>query len=79
MDHNEAGVSESGSRNRVRLVSMARRPDSSADLKAILTGIGTALRTHLSEVLREPIPDRMTELLNELDKPQRTEPSTPDK
>jgi hypothetical protein len=38
-----------------------------ADLKAIHTGIGTALRTLHSGVLREEIPDRIAELLRQLD------------
>ena len=49
------------------LVSMARDL-APADMKAVLTGIGTALRTHYSEVLREEIPDRIAELLEQLDR-----------
>jgi anti-sigma factor NepR-like protein len=48
---------------------MAPRFSSSADLKAVRTGIGAELRTLFSDVLREPIPDRMTELLKQLDQP----------
>ena len=38
-----------------------------ADLKAVRMGIGAALRTLYSDVLREEIPDRMAELLLQLD------------
>jgi hypothetical protein len=40
-----------------------------ADLKAACTGIGAALRTLHSDVLREEVPDRMAELLRQLDQP----------
>jgi Anti-sigma factor NepR len=40
---------------------------SPADLRAVRTGIGAALRTLYSDVLREEIPDRMAELLLQLD------------
>jgi hypothetical protein len=36
-------------------------------LKAVRTGIGAALRTLHSDVLREEIPDRIGELLRQLD------------
>jgi Anti-sigma factor NepR len=39
---------------------------SPADLRAVRTGIGAALRTLYSDVLREEIPDRMAELLLQL-------------
>jgi hypothetical protein len=48
------------------LVSMARDL-APADMKAVLTGIGGALRTHYSDVLRQEIPDRIAELLKQLD------------
>jgi hypothetical protein len=47
---------------------------SPADLRAVRTGIGAALRTLYSDVLREEIPDRMAELLlqlNQLDQKDR--------
>jgi Anti-sigma factor NepR len=56
------------------LVGMARRPDATADLKAVRTSIGAALRTLLSDVLREPIPDRMIDLLKQLDQPSPKRP-----
>jgi Anti-sigma factor NepR len=37
-----------------------------ADLNAVRTGIGAELRNH-SDVLREEIPDRMAELIKQLD------------
>ena len=41
------------------------------DLKAARTGMGAALRTRYSDVLREKIPDRMAELLLQLDQQLR--------
>ena len=38
-----------------------------ADLKAVRTGIGAALRTLHSDVLREEVPNRIAELLKRLD------------
>jgi hypothetical protein len=52
----------------MRLVVMARRPDTSADLKAVCAGIGTELRKVLSGVLQEPA-DGMAELLRQFDQP----------
>jgi Anti-sigma factor NepR len=43
------------------------RSDASFDLKAVRTGLGAALRTLHSNVLREEVPDRMGELLRQLD------------
>jgi Anti-sigma factor NepR len=43
------------------------RPDAGFDLKAVRTGIGAALRTLHSEVLREEVPDRVADLLRQLD------------
>ena len=40
------------------------------DLKAVRTGIGAELRTLHSDVLREEVPDRMAELLKQLDQPR---------
>jgi len=44
---------------------------SPADLRAVRTGIGAALRTLYSDVLREEIPDRIAELLWQLDQKAR--------
>jgi Anti-sigma factor NepR len=38
-----------------------------ADLKAVRTTIGAALRTLHSDVLREEVPERIAELLRQLD------------
>jgi hypothetical protein len=43
------------------------RPCAEFDLKAVRAGIGTAMRTIHSDVLREEIPDRIAELLRQLD------------
>jgi hypothetical protein len=44
---------------------------SRADLIAVRRGIGAALRTLYSDVLREEIPDRIAELLSQLDQQLR--------
>jgi hypothetical protein len=46
---------------------MARRPSIHGDLKAVRAGIGAELRKFLIDVMREPIPDEMAELLKQLD------------
>jgi hypothetical protein len=46
------------------------RPDASLDLGAVRAGIGRALRMVHSDVLREEVPDRIAELLKQLDRPQ---------
>jgi len=62
-----AGTKMLGTRQtRWVLVGMARDL-APADLKAVHIGIGTALRTLHSGVLREEIPDRIAELLRQLD------------
>jgi Anti-sigma factor NepR len=48
---------------------MGRRPAAGFDFEAVRIAIGAALRTKYSEVLHEPIPDRMAELLRQLDQP----------
>ncbi len=47
----------------------AHRSDASAQLKAVRTGVGAALQTDLSDVLREPLPEEMVELLTQLRQP----------
>jgi Anti-sigma factor NepR len=42
-------------------------PDADFDLKVVRTGIGAALRTLHSDVLRDEVPDRVAELLRQLD------------
>jgi hypothetical protein len=50
---------------------MARRPNARSAFEAVRTAIGAELRRLHSNVLREPIPDRMAELLRQLDRPTR--------
>jgi hypothetical protein len=49
------------------LVGMGRRPRAGSDFEAVRTAIGTALRSLHSNVLHEPLPDRIAELLRQLD------------
>ena len=56
--------------NEIALVGM-KHDLSPADLRAMLTGIGSELRKLYSDVLREEIPDRMAELLLQLDQQLR--------
>jgi hypothetical protein len=46
---------------------LEKRPDANVDLDAVRAGIGTALRVVHSGVLREEVPDRIAELLKQLD------------
>ena len=50
---------------------MGRRPRAGSDFEAVRTAIGTALCSLHSNVLREPLPDRMAELLRQLDQQLR--------
>jgi hypothetical protein len=45
-----------------------------ADLEAVRTGVGTALRTIHSDVLRERVPERIAELLRQLDRQKADTP-----
>lgn len=49
------------------LVDMGRRPRARSHLDSVRTGIGSALRSLHSDLLREPLPDRIAELLRQLD------------
>jgi Anti-sigma factor NepR len=60
--------------NEMALVGM-ERDLSPADLRAMRRGIGAELRTLYSDVLREEIPDRIAELLRQLDQ-QKADDST---
>ena len=51
------------------LVGMERRPRGSPDFEAVRTAIGTALRSIHAHVLNEPLPERIVELLRQLDQP----------
>jgi len=46
---------------------MGRRPRAASDFEAVRAAIGTALRSLHSDVLLAPLPDRMAELLRQLD------------
>jgi hypothetical protein len=56
--------------NEMALVSM-ERDLSPADLMAVRRGIGAALRTLYSDILREEIPDRVAELVLQIDQQLR--------
>ena len=58
-----AGNPESG----MTLVGMGRRPSARSPFDSVRAGIGSALRSLHSDVLREPLPDRIAELLRQLD------------
>jgi hypothetical protein len=59
------------------LVGMARDREPT-DLNAVRTGIGAELRRLHSDVLREEIPDRMAELIKQLDELTEASPSRSD-
>jgi hypothetical protein len=48
-------------------VGMGRRPRATSHLDAVRAGIGSALRSLYSNVLNEPLPERIAELLKQLD------------
>jgi Anti-sigma factor NepR len=50
---------------------MGRRPRAGRDFEEVRTAIGTALRSLHSNVLNEPLPDRIAELLRQLDEQLR--------
>ncbi len=62
-----AGIPASG----MTLVGMGRRPKAGFDFEAVRTAIGTALRSLHSDVLNEPLPGRIAELLRQLDQQLR--------
>jgi hypothetical protein len=49
---------------------MARRPKARLAFDAVRSAIGAELKRLFSNVLREPIPEEMAELLRQLDQPQ---------
>lgn len=49
------------------------RPNAEVDLKAVRTGISAAIRMFHSGVLREEVPDRIAELLRQLDQQKAAE------
>jgi hypothetical protein len=57
------GILENG----MTLVGVGRRSRSGPNFEAVRTAIGTALRSLHSNVLQKPLPDRIVELLGQLD------------
>jgi hypothetical protein len=57
--------------NGIMLVGMQRRPRARSHFDSVRTGIGSALRSLHSDMLREPLPDRIAELLRQLDEQLR--------
>jgi hypothetical protein len=53
------------------LLDMTHRPNAHAHLDSMRAGIGSLLRSLHSDVLREPLPDRMAQLLRQLDEQLR--------
>jgi hypothetical protein len=53
--------------NGIALVGMGRRPRASSHIDSVRAGVGSALRSLHSDLLREPLPDRIAELLKQLD------------
>jgi hypothetical protein len=49
------------------LVGMGRQPRARSHFDSVRTGIGSALQSLHSDVLREPLPERIAELLRQLD------------
>jgi Anti-sigma factor NepR len=54
--------------NRMTQVAMGRRPRAEPDFEAARTAIGMALRSLYSDVLSEPLPEKIAELLRQLDR-----------
>jgi hypothetical protein len=50
---------------------MARRLKARSHFDSVRAGIGTALRSLYSNVLNEPLPDKIVELLRQLDEQLR--------
>jgi hypothetical protein len=57
--------------NGMTLVGMVRRPRARSHFDSVRAGIGIAIRSLHSDVLREPLPDRIAELLRQLDEQLR--------
>jgi hypothetical protein len=54
--------------NGVTRVAMGRRPGAGPDFETARTAIGMALRSLHSDVLSEPLPEKIAELLRQLDR-----------
>jgi Anti-sigma factor NepR len=57
--------------SRITLVGMGRRFRPRSPFDSVRAGIGSALQSLHSDVLREPLPDRIAELLRQLDEQLR--------
>jgi len=57
--------------NGIMLVGMGRRLRARSQFDSVRAGIGSALRLLHSDVLREPLPERIAELLRQLDEQLR--------
>ena len=57
--------------NGMTLVDMGRQPRLRSHFDSVRAGIGNALRSLHSDVLREPLPDRIAELVKQLDEQLR--------
>jgi hypothetical protein len=57
---------------------MARRPNARLAFKAVRIAVSTELKRLFSNVSREPIPDRMAELLRQLDQTPKGDKNTDD-
>jgi len=53
------------------VVGMGRRPRARSSFDSVRAGIGSGLRSLHSDLLREPLPDRIAELLRQLDEQLR--------
>jgi hypothetical protein len=51
---------------------MSRRPNTRSPFETVRTAIGAELKRLYSDVLHEPIPDGMGELLKQLDDPPKS-------
>jgi hypothetical protein len=57
---------------------MARRPKARSAFDAVRAAIGAELKRRLSNVLSEPLPEEMAELLRQFDQPPQDGQSTDD-
>jgi Anti-sigma factor NepR len=53
--------------NGMMLVGMGRRPRARSHFDSVRAGIGSALRSFYSNVLHEPLPGKIAELVRQLD------------
>ena len=73
-----AELCDNAPRNQARLATMGRRPKGRLALELVRIAISAELRRLYSTVLSEPIPDRMAELLRQLDQPPEEGQNTDD-